>query len=59
MTKELLKPVEVMKMCKLSKTATYELFHSEGFPLIILGKNTLRVDKEDLYRYLEQKKITL
>ena len=55
---KLLKPSEVSQITGLSKTATYELLHSKGFPLIVLNKNAMRVSETDLYKYLESKKVT-
>lgn len=55
---KLLKPAEVSAITGLSKTATYELLHSKGFPLIVLNKNAMRVDEQELYEYLKKKKVT-
>ena len=46
-----------MEITGLEKTATYEMMHSEDFPLIVLNKRALRVDEQDLYEYLRKKKI--
>lgn len=54
---KLLKPAEVSVITGLSKTATYELLHSKGFPLIVLNKNAMRVNEADLYKYLESKRL--
>lgn len=54
---KLLKPKQVMEVTGLGQAATYQLLHSEGFPLIILNKNALRVDEKDLYDYLRKRKI--
>ena len=59
MSKQLLTPSDVMKICKLSRTATYDLFHSKGFPLIILSKNILRVDSHDFQQYLDSRKTNI
>lgn len=55
---KLLKPAEVSAITGLSKTATYEMLHSKGFPLIVLNKNAMRVNEKDLYEYLEKRKVT-
>lgn len=55
---KLLKPAEVSAITGLSKTATYDLLHSKGFPLIVLNKNALRVDEQELYEYLKKRKVT-
>lgn len=55
---KLLKPAEVSAITGLSKTATYELLHSKGFPLIVLNKNAMRVEEQELYDFLKKKKVT-
>ena len=52
---KLLKPKEVSAITGLGQTATYELMHSKGFPLIVLNKNAMRVDEQELYKYLRSK----
>ncbi len=56
---KLLKPKQVQEICGLSKTATYEMLHSKGFPLIVLNKNALRVNEKDLYEFLKKKKVCM
>ena len=54
---KLLKPKEVSVITGLGQTATYELMHSKGFPLIVLNKNAMRVDELELYKYLRSKQV--
>lgn len=54
---KLLKPKEVSAITGLGQTATYELMHSKGFPLIVLNKNAMRVDELELYKYLRSKQV--
>lgn len=56
---KLLKPKEVSAITGLGQTATYELMHSKGFPLIVLNKNAMRVDEQELYEYLRKRKVTV
>ena len=53
---KLLTPKQTQAITGLSTTATYNMFWSKGFPTIVLGKRALRVDEQDLYKYLESKK---
>ena len=54
---KLLTPKQTQAITGLSTTATYNMFWSKGFPKIVLGKRALRVDEQDLYKYLESKKV--
>lgn len=56
---KLLKPKDVQEITGLGLTATYELMHSKGFPLIVLNKNAMRVDEQALYKYLSSKQVNV
>lgn len=54
---KLLDAKQVMEITGLEKTATYQIMNAQDFPLIVLGKRSLRVDEQDLYEYLRKKKV--
>ena len=55
MSEKYLKPKEIEQKLQLSHATVYKLLHTDGFPMIKIGRN-IRVKESDLERYLEMHK---
>ena len=53
--KSVLNPKEAAAYLGVSKSVMYALFHSEGFPVLTLGKKLKKVLKSELDAYLQKK----
>ena len=50
---------QVAEILQMGKWTAYNLVHREDFPAIRIGKHKIRINKEDLKKWIENQKGTI
>ena len=55
----MLSVTQVAEILQMGKWTAYNLVHREDFPAIRIGKHKIRINKEDLKKWIENQKGTI